>query len=136
MATTSDNSGHSAQGHVAGAHDDHPYGHIGRPTYYKIFGALMGLMILTVLAWYVEPLLGLDRLVGENGARVIGITVAMAIAIAKTALIVLFFMHIKVSERVTQLYAAAAFVGLAIMVIIIMGDYFARGWPPQLGPLT
>lgn len=121
MATTHDN-GHGAHG------DNHGRGHIGRPTYFKVFGALMVLMILTVVAWYVEPLLQFNRL--------IGVIIAMAIAITKTALIVIFFMHVKVSERVTQLYAAAAFVGFALMVIIIMGDYFARGWPPQLGPLT
>jgi cytochrome c oxidase subunit IV len=125
MATHS-NSGHSAHGHEAGVHD-HGRGHIGRPTYYRIFAALMGLMILTVLAWYVEPMLQFNR--------VVGIAVAMAIACAKTALIVLYFMHVKVSERITQLYAGAAFVTLAIMVIIMMGDYFARGWPPQVGPL-
>lgn len=135
MATTN-SSAHSAGGHAQGANDQHEQGHIGRPTYYRIFGALMVLMILTVLAWYVEPIIGLDRIFGENGARLIGIAVAMAIAVTKTALIVMYFMHVKISERVTQLYAAAAFVGLAIMVIIIMGDYFSRGWPPQIGPLS
>jgi cytochrome c oxidase subunit 4 len=128
MARAHAKDGHSADGHGAGAHNGHhDRGHIGRPTYYKVFGALMLLMILTVVAWYVEPLLGLNRIVG--------VTVAMAIASAKTALIVIYFMHVKTSERVTQLYAAAAFVTFALMVIIIMGDYFARGWPPQTGPL-
>jgi cytochrome c oxidase subunit 4 len=130
MATTPAHNSHGADGH-----DDHGNGHIGKSTYFVIFGALMVLMILTVLAWWVEPLLGLDQMFGVAGARVIGVTVAMAIAIAKTTLIILYFMHVKVSERVTQLYAAAAFVGFAIMVIITMADYFARGWPPSMGPL-
>lgn len=124
MAKTHEHDGHGHDAH----HGHHEGEHIGRPTYYRIFGALMVLMVLTVVAWYVEPLLGFNR--------VIGVTVAMAIAIAKTALIVLYFMHVKTSERVTQLYAAAAFVTFALMVIIIMGDYLARGWPPTLGPLT
>lgn len=118
---------HSADGHGAGAHDHHGNGHIGRPTYFKVFAALMVLMALTVGAWWVEGLVELPRL--------LGVGIAMAIAITKTALIVLFFMHVKVAERVTQLYAAAAFVGFAILVIVTMGDYFARGWPPQIGPL-
>jgi cytochrome c oxidase subunit 4 len=121
--------------HNHGAHHDEGHGHIGKGTYYRIFGALMVLMILTVLAWWVEPLIGLDAMVGERGARLIGVAVAMAIAIAKTALIVLYFMHVKVSERITQLYAAAAFVGFLLLVIFTMGDYFARGWPPPPGPL-
>lgn len=127
MAATNEHNHH-------GAHEGH--GHIGKGTYYRIFAALMVLMILTVLAWWVEPLIGLDAMFGESGARMIGVGVAMAIAIAKTALIVLYFMHVKVSERITQLYAAAAFVGFLLLVIFTMGDYFARGWPPPAGPLS
>lgn len=122
MAKVHDNHGHDDHGHGQAGH-----GHIGKPTYFKVFGALMVLMILTVAAYYIEGAVEIPRL--------LGVVIAMAIAITKTALIVIFFMHVKVSERVTQLYAAAAFVTFAIMVVIIMGDYFARGWPPQLGPL-
>lgn len=133
MANSTD---HSHGANSKGAHGDHTQEHIGKDTYFKVFGGLIVLMILTVAAWWVEPLLNLqDSFLGENGARLVGIAVAMAIAIAKTGLIVMYFMHVKISERITQLYAAAAFVALAILVIITMGDYFARGWPPQLGPL-
>lgn len=123
------------QNHHGAGHDQHGHGHIGKGTYYRVFGALMVLMVLTVLAWWVEPMLGLDAALGESGARAVGVTIAMAIAIAKTILIVLYFMHVKVSERVTQLYAAAAFVGFILLVIFTMGDYLARGWPPSSGPL-
>lgn len=125
MAKTPTKPGHSAHGDDAGA--NHAHGHIGQATYYKVFAALMVLMALTVGAWWIEGLVALPRL--------LGVAIAMAIAITKTVLIVLFFMHVKVSERVTQLYAAAAFFGFAILVIITMGDYFARGWPPPPGPL-
>jgi cytochrome c oxidase subunit 4 len=120
MAKVHDTNGHDSHGQAG-------HGHIGRPTYFKVFGALMVLMILTVAAYYIEGMFEIPRL--------LGVIIAMAIAITKTALIVIFFMHVKVSERVTQLYAAAAFVTFALMVIIMMGDYFARGWPPQIGPL-
>jgi cytochrome c oxidase subunit IV len=120
--------------HAAGhGHDEdagyegHAHGHIGRPTYYKVFAALMVLMALTVGAYWVENIVAIPRL--------LGVIIAMAIAGTKTALIILFFMHVKVSSRVTQIYAAASFVGLLILFTIIMGDYFARGWPPQIGPL-
>lgn len=123
------------QNHHGAGHGQQGHGHIGKGTYYRVFGALMVLMVLTVLAWWVEPMLGLDAALGESGARAVGVTIAMAIAIAKTILIVLYFMHVKVSERVTQLYAAAAFVGFILLVIFTMGDYLARGWPPSSGPL-
>lgn len=117
-----------AHGHGEGDHyQGHARGHIGRPTYYKVFAALMVLMALTVGAYWLEGFVAIPRL--------LGVIIAMAIASAKTVLIVLFFMHIKVSSRVTQLYAAASFVGLFFLFVIIMGDYFARGWPPQVGPL-
>ncbi len=125
MAKPQANPGHGAHASHTGA--EHPHGHIGQATYYKVFAALMVLMALTVGAWWIEGIIALPRL--------LGVAIAMAIAIAKTVLIVLFFMHVKVSERATQLYAAAAFLGFAILVIITMGDYFARGWPPPPGPL-
>jgi cytochrome c oxidase subunit 4 len=121
--------------HAAGhSHDGgdnlegHAHGHIGRRTYYTVFVALMVLMALTVGAYWLEGLVEIPRL--------LGVIIAMAIASAKTALIILFFMHVKVSSRVTQIYALASFLGLLLLFVIIMGDYFARGWPPQInGPL-
>lgn len=104
-------------------------GHIGRGTYYKVFGGLMVLMIMTVAAWWIEK-----NIIALPGW--VAVSIAMIIAIAKTALIILFFMHVKISSKVTQLFAMAAFAWLLILFIITMGDYLARGWPPQLGPLT
>jgi cytochrome c oxidase subunit 4 len=45
-------------------------------------------------------------------------------------------MHVKVSSKLTQIFAMSAFVWLLILFVITMGDYMARGWPPQKGPLT
>lgn len=123
MAKTSTTANHGDS-----AHPEHArHTHISRGTYYRVFAALMVLMALTVGAWWIEGIIALPRL--------LGVAIAMAIAIAKTTLIILYFMHVKVSERATQAYAAAAFIGFAIMVIITMADYFARGWPPPPGPL-
>ena len=113
---------HTTHRHSAG------HAHISRGTYYRVFAALMVLMVLTVAAWWVEK-----NLIEMPGW--LAVTIAMTIAIAKTVLIVLYFMHVKVSSRITQVYAASAFVWLIILFVITMGDYFARGWPPQAGPL-
>ncbi len=128
MATSKHDTPGDAHGHQEPAHyDGHAHGHISVATYYRVFGALMLLMFLTVGAWWLEGVVAIPRL--------LGVIVALTIASTKTLLIVLFFMHIKVSSRMSQLYAAASLVGLLMLFIVIMGDYFARGWPPQLGPL-
>ena len=114
-------------GHDQEHFEGHARGHISPRTYYMVFGALMVLMALTVGAYWIENSVAIPRL--------LGVLIAMAIASAKTALIILFFMHVKVSSRVSQIYAAASFVGLFILFTIILGDYFARGWPPPPGPL-
>ncbi|NNJ10708.1 oxidase [Chloroflexales bacterium ZM16-3] len=112
--------GHEHEGH---------YGHIPLRTYWMVFGALMGLMALTVGAYYLEKLV-------LPLPEVVAVGIAMLIAICKTALIMVFFMHLKVSSKLARVFAASSFVWLMIMFTIIMGDYFAKGWPPQQGPLT
>lgn len=118
-----------AHTHSADHSGEGSYGHISVRTYWVVFGALMGLMALTVGAYYIEKLL-------LPLPEIVAVGIAMLIAITKTALIMVFFMHLKVSSRLAQIFAASAFVWLAIMFTIIMGDYFARGWPPQQGPLS
>jgi cytochrome c oxidase subunit 4 len=116
-------------GHEGGHDREGNYGHISVRTYWMVFISLMVLMVLTVAAWYVEKhFVHLPELVAVG--------IAMAIAIAKTALIIYFFMHVKVSSKLTQIFAMSAFVWLLILFVITMGDYMARGWPPQKGPLT
>ncbi len=98
---------------------------ISRRTYFVIFGALLVLMFLTVAAHSVDlgPLLN--------------ITIAMIIAIAKTVLIILYFMHVRFNSRLTQLMAGASFLFLLILFGFTMADYLARGWPPEPGgPLS
>jgi cytochrome c oxidase subunit IV len=56
--------------------------------------------------------------------------VAMGIATCKAILIVLFFMHVRYSSRLTWLFAGAALIWLAIMIGLTLNDYFAR---PLLG---
>jgi cytochrome c oxidase subunit 4 len=115
--------GHGNAGHGHGSH-----GHIGLRTYIGTFIGLLVLMVATVGAWWIE------KNVVEMPAW-LAVVIAMAIASAKTWLIVYYFMHVKIGSRLTQLFASLSFVFLAILFIIVMGDYVARGWPPQMGPL-
>jgi len=92
------------------AHDTH------RPLYYKVFAALMVLLILTVVAAKI-PLPGSSNLL-----------VAMAIAVVKAALIILFFMHFRDSDHLTWLVGGATLVWFCILIALTYNDYWSRDW--------
>ncbi len=84
-------------------------------TYYGIFGALMVLTALTVGAAFTN--LG-----------VLNFPVALAIAITKATLVVLFFMHVKYSSRLTKLIVGMAIFFLLTLFGLTLTDYMSRGW--------
>ena len=51
----------------------------------------------------------------------------LLIAVVKATLVVLYFMHVRFTNRVTQLAAASGFVWLLIMFGLTLSDYFTRG---------
>jgi len=54
--------------------------------------------------------------------------IALGIAFTKASLVVLFFMHLRYSSRLTWLVFASGFVLLAILIFITASDYVSRGW--------
>ena len=54
--------------------------------------------------------------------------VALTIAVIKALLVILFFMHVYWSSRLTKIYVAAGFIWLIIMVALTLSDYQTRGW--------
>ena len=54
------------------------------------------------------------------------VPVAMTIATAKAVLIVLFFMHVLYSHKLTMIISVASFFWLAIMVFMTLNDYLTR----------
>jgi cytochrome c oxidase subunit 4 len=90
-------------------------GHISpKRTYYAIFGALMVLTAVTVGVAFID--LG-----------VFNFPVALAIAVTKATLVILFFMHVKYSSRLTKLFVGMAFFFLFILFGLTMTDYLSRG---------
>jgi cytochrome c oxidase subunit IV len=90
-------------------------GHISpKSTYYAIFGALMVGTAVTVAAAFVN--LG-----------VFNFPVALAIAITKATLVVLFFMHVKYSSQLTKLFVGMAFFFLIVLFGLTLTDYLSRG---------
>ncbi len=54
--------------------------------------------------------------------------VALTIAVTKATLVVLFFMHVKHSSRMTKITVVAGFLWLAILFGLTLSDYFTRGF--------
>jgi cytochrome c oxidase subunit IV len=54
---------------------------------------------------------------------------AMAIAAAKAVLIVVYFMHVKYSHRLTAVIAVASLFWLGIMIALTLTDYLSRSSP-------
>ena len=53
---------------------------------------------------------------------------ALAIAITKMLLVILYFMHVRYSSRLTWLFVAAGFIWLLIMIDLTLSDYLTRVW--------
>ena len=88
-------------------------------TYFAVFGVLILLTGLTVAASYL-PL--------GKAPPWVHTLIAMAIAAAKAALVLLFFMHLWHSPRLTWLVAFGSLLWLAIMMVLIWADYWSRNW--------
>lgn len=53
---------------------------------------------------------------------------AVVIAVVKTVLVVLYFMHLRYSSRLIWVFAGAGFFWLAILVTLTMSDVLTRSW--------
>jgi cytochrome c oxidase subunit IV len=91
---------------------------IPRRVYFTVFGGLMGLLAATVGVAYI-PL-------GE-----LNVIAAMTIAVTKAVLIILYFMHVRYSFRLSWVWVGAGFFWLVIMFALTFSDYFTRGWLPM-----
>jgi cytochrome c oxidase subunit IV len=54
--------------------------------------------------------------------------VMLAIACTKALLVILFFMHVRWSSRLTWVTVASGFFWLLILFGLTMTDYMSRGW--------
>ena len=100
------------------SHAEHAESHhiVPPSTYLKVLGALMFLMFATVAVSYVH--------FGEMG----NLLIALTIAVAKMTLIILFFMHVKYSSKLTWVFVGSSLFWLAIMFTLTLCDYFSRAW--------
>jgi cytochrome c oxidase subunit IV len=83
--------------------------------YFGIFGILMVGTALTVLVAFYD-------LGPMNNV------VMLTIACVKALFVVLYFMHVRWSSRLTWVVVASGFFWLLIMFTFTMTDYMSRGW--------
>ncbi len=85
-------------------------------TFVVIFVALLILTAVTTGVAYVD--LGIFNPV-----------VALAIACTKAVLVVLFFMELRHSSRITKITVGAGLFWFAILITLTLSDYLTRWWP-------
>jgi cytochrome c oxidase subunit 4 len=88
---------------------------VPKQTYYQIFAALMVFTIITVAVAFFDL-----------GA--LNTIVALAIAVTKATLVVLFFMHVKYSTRLTWAVVVGSVFWLLILLVLTSSDYLTRVW--------
>lgn len=84
-------------------------------TYLLVWGALIALTVLTTAVAFVD--LGPFNNV-----------VALAIAVSKATLVVLFFMGLRHAAKMNHVVLLASLLWLVILVTITLSDYFTRDW--------
>jgi cytochrome c oxidase subunit 4 len=90
---------------------------VSRKVYFVIFGALMVGTALTV--WVANYDLGRWNAI-----------VALSIAVFKATLVVLYFMHVRYSSKLTWVFVGAGIIWLIILFAFTLSDYMTRGWVP------
>ncbi len=81
--------------------------------YLAIWVSLLGLLLLT---WGMANI----------NLGPMNVVVALVIAFAKMLLVILFFMHVRYSPRLTWLFVAAGFIWFLIMAELTLSDYLTR----------
>ncbi len=90
---------------------------VSRKIYFAVFGALM---VMTGVTYAVALI--------DFGNEAINTIVALAVAVTKAVLVILFFMHVRYSSRLTWVVVVGGFFWLGIMIVLTLTDYMSRRW--------
>ena len=96
-------------------HTDHEHHVVSPKVYLTIVAALLLGTALTVWASFID--LGPWNPV-----------IALAIACTKAVLVVLFFMHVKYSSKLTKLTLISGFFIFLAIISMTLADYMSRAW--------
>jgi cytochrome c oxidase subunit 4 len=98
---------------------------VSRTVYFAIFGALMVGTALTVAAAFYD----MDHIF--RGANTVA---ALTIAVVKATLVVLYFMHVRYSSRLTWVIVASGLFWLMILFVLTFSDYMSRPYDIRVQP--
>jgi cytochrome c oxidase subunit 4 len=96
-------------------HNEHAQHIVGPGVYLVILFALLIGTALTVWASFLE--LGFWNPI-----------IALAIATTKAVLVVLFFMHVKYSSKLTKLTVISGIFMFLVLISMTLTDYISRAW--------
>jgi len=93
---------------------------VPKKIYFLIFALLL------VLTWVTVQVAKVD--LGHWNT-----VLALTIAVTKALLVILYFMHLRYSPKLTRLVVFSGFIWLLFLIGITMSDYLSRGWLPFPG---
>jgi len=88
---------------------------VPKKVYFTIFAILLTLTFTTVFVAFKD--------LGS-----LNIVVAISIAVIKASLVVLYFMHVRYSDKLTWIVVIVGFSFLGILLVLTLTDYLARPW--------
>ncbi|MGE5443997.1 MAG: cytochrome C oxidase subunit IV family protein [Ignavibacteriales bacterium] len=87
---------------------------VQRKVYFFVFAALMVLLFATTGFAYID--------LGPLSP-----VIALFIAACKALLVILYFMHVRYSSRLTWIFAGAGVTWLMILIGLTLSDFISRG---------
>jgi cytochrome c oxidase subunit 4 len=90
--------------------------HVPSPALYAVIFALL-LVLTGVTTWVAFLDLGFLNNV-----------IMLGIAVTKATLVILYFMHVRYSTRLTWVVVVSGFFWLGILMVLGLGDYLSRPW--------
>jgi cytochrome c oxidase subunit 4 len=113
---------------------DHEHEHEHDNEHHIVSPAIYGLILLALLigtgltVWVSYIDLGQMRLFDTGFTLYWNPVVALAIACTKMTLVVLFFMHVKYSTKLTKLTVLSGFFIFLALIGMTLSDYVSRAW--------
>jgi cytochrome c oxidase subunit 4 len=93
---------------------------VTKKQYAYVFVTLMALTLVTTYA-------------GMQDLGPLNVVVALAIAVIKASLVVLFFMHVYWSSKLNKIVVVSGIAWLGLLLWLTVTDFASRGWLPFPG---